>query len=264
MNNGIGLSSLLMNIIWEFLTYQYLSKGRHGTHSPFVYEFVDKCLALPISKEHQSGFRSYYKSLIKNDTEIVVQDLGAGSKKMSAKRKIAQIAKISGSSGKYGRLLYKLTCYYKPKSILELGTSLGLGTWMLSKGNAQSKIITIEGCPNIYAFSKDKLASNSNVNCLNNDFNEYLKEIHPEKFDLVFIDGDHSGAKVLKMLANLDSMLHDESIVVLDDIRWSKDMLACWEQIISSNRYHLTMDLFRMGIIMKRAHQQKEHFIIKY
>ena len=66
------------------------------------------------------------------------------------------------------------------------------------------------------------------------------------------------------MLDLLAPTLHDETIVIIDDIRWSKDMLEYWKQFKEMERYHLTMDLFRMGIVMKRSHQQKEHFVIKY
>ena len=37
--------------------------------------------------------------------------------------------------------------YLKPENILEIGTSVGLGTACLALGSNNSNIITLEGCP---------------------------------------------------------------------------------------------------------------------
>jgi hypothetical protein len=40
-------------------------------------------------------------------------------------------------------------------------------------------------------------------------------------------------------------------------------MFKAWKKIIKNENFHLTMDLFRMGIISKRPMQAKEHFVVK-
>ena len=39
-----------MNRFFEIIKYSWKAKGRHGIHSPFVYDLVDKCFRLTISK----------------------------------------------------------------------------------------------------------------------------------------------------------------------------------------------------------------------
>ncbi len=39
-----------MNRFFEIIKYSWKAKGRHGIHSPFVYDLVDKCFQLAISK----------------------------------------------------------------------------------------------------------------------------------------------------------------------------------------------------------------------
>jgi hypothetical protein len=56
---------------------------------------------------------------------------------------------------------------------------------------------------------------------------------------------------------------HDETIFILDDIRWSASMLAAWKDIINDENYHLSLDLFKFGIVIKRHHQQKQHFTVR-
>lgn len=252
-----------MNIIFEYINYKLKAQGRHGTHSPFVYDFVDVCLTLPIPKQVKKDFNGYYQSLRKRDETLIITDFGAGSKKLGNERKVADIAKVSGSYGKFGDLLYRLSAHYHPQRILELGTSVGLGTYMLAKGNPKAEITTVEGCPNTHKFVQGALAHFPNIRCVNSAFTDFLQSNHTQ-YDLVYIDGDHRGEKVKEMLDLLAPTIHDETIVIIDDIRWSKDMFEYWQQFKEMERYHLTMDLFRMGIVMNRSHQQKEHFVIKY
>jgi len=40
-------------------------------------------------------------------------------------------------------------------------------------------------------------------------------------------------------------------------------MFNAWNRIKLEKKYHLSMDFFRMGILMKRPQQEKEHFILK-
>jgi predicted O-methyltransferase YrrM len=252
-----------MNIALEFFQYLLKAKGRHGTHSPYVYDFVDVCLRLPIPSDIKNGFKNYFHGLHTNRSSIEVMDYGAGSKKMGKRRRVSKIARVSGSNGKYGELLFRITQHYKPAKVLELGTSLGLGSWMLSRGNTNAAVTAVEGCPNTYNFVKNELSSLSNIKCVNASFVHFLESNHTH-YDVVYIDGDHRGSSVIEMLELLEPTLKDETIIIIDDIRWSEDMLCHWKQIVAMERYHLTMDLFRMGIVVKRTHQQKEHFIVKY
>jgi len=251
-----------MNIFWEYICYRWRAKGRHGTHSPFVYDFVDKCLRIPIDEKTQQSFKKYYQSLRTSDAALNITDLGAGSKLLSSERKVRAVAKVSGTHDSYARLLYGIANYYQPKSTLELGTSLGLGTFMIAQGYPDGKLITVEGCPETYKFTHNQLSDLKNVSFVNSTFTDFLAS-NSEYFDLVFIDGDHRGARVLQMLDALKDYTHDETLFIIDDIRWSADMLEAWKSLEKNQDYHLTMDLFRMGIIARRPHQEKEHFIIR-
>ena len=83
------------------------------------------------------------------------------------------------------------------------------------------------------------------------------------RFDLVFIDGHHDGKALIKYIKDLEGHTHDQTIFILDDIRWSKSMLDSWNNLIKSDAFNLSMDFFRMGILVKRPNQVKEHFTLK-
>jgi hypothetical protein len=41
-------------------------------------------------------------------------------------------------------------------------------------------------------------------------------------------------------------------------------MLQAWKQIILDKRFHLTIDLFKLGIVLLKQNKEKEHFILHY
>lgn len=257
----------MINIVGEYIKYRAIAKQRHGIHSPFVYDFGDKCLRFSIPKTVLRDFMQFKKALRRDNTLIEISDFGAGSKKLSNHRKVKDIARVSGSPDKYAQLLYRLSKHYAPKNILELGTSLGLGTFMLAAGNDKAKITTVEGCPNTFTYTKAHFPKEyrENIQFVNSPFTDFLKNLDKETvFDLIFIDGDHRKKSLLEQIALLTPHINDETIIVLDDIRWTKDMFLAWEYFVKHLDFHLTMDLFKMGIILKRTHQQKEHFTIRY
>jgi len=257
----------MIYLVREYIKYCLIAKNRHGIHSPFVYDFNDNCLSTPIPEFEYQVFKGLKKSFLKNHNKIDVRDLGAGSKKLNKQRTISQIAKVSGSNDKYGKLLYRIVAHYQPKEVLELGTSLGLGTYMMAAASEDIHITTVEGCENTFEIARRSFPSSQHikVDFINSDFITFLKNLrnHPP-FDLIFIDGDHKSERLLKQLELLAPYMHDETIVLLDDIRWSKDMLKAWSLLVKDADYHLTIDLFKMGVVLRRSHQQKEHFVIRY
>ena len=251
-----------MHLIREYINYIRKAQGRHQIHSPFVYNFVDSCLKTTIPKAYKNKTKQFTQRLSSNHTTIKTTDFGAGSKKMGQIRTVSSIYKNACCKGTYAHLLYKLCNYYQPKYILELGTNLGVGTFFLHEGNPNSKIVSVDGCTETQSIAKQNL-THTNLLFVHSKFEDFLKNLEPQKFDLIYIDGDHRGEALLKYLKMLENYSHDDTIFVLDDIRWSKDMFEAWKTIIASKDFHLTLDLFKMGIIMKKSGKEKEHFTIK-
>lgn len=254
-----------MNSVFEYIKYRWNAKGRHGTHSPFIYDLVDKCFAIELDPAFVNKRKQLYSSLSTDNRTIKIQDFGVGSKRLTNERKISQILRTSSSKGKFGDLLFRLAKHYKPLHILEFGSSLGIGTIHLSKGNPTSKIVTVEACE---ATRNESLKSFEFIGCTNIDsvyatFEEFLSTYSGEKFDLVFVDGHHDGKALLRYLELLDPITHNDTLFLLDDIRWSDSMFDAWKKIERSHSFHVTIDLFRMGIVLKRNQQEKEHFIVK-
>ena len=251
-----------MNIVFEYIKYRLNAKHLHGIHSPFVYKFMKEGMNIRMNENESHEVFESVSNALNNKGEILVKDYGAQSKKLKENRTVKQIFNTSSSYGKNALLLYRLSKYFKPNRVLELGTSLGIGTMHLFLGHPEAKITSIEGCPETFNLAQKHLNAKP-IEIINSTFYDYINNLNDDKFDLIFIDGHHDGEALKYYLKLLDKHIHDNTLIVLDDIRWSNSMFACWNNLTSDKQYHLSMDFFKMGILIKRPQQQKEHFILK-
>ncbi len=251
-----------MNIVFEYIKYRLNAKYLHGIHSPFVYKLMKDGMNIQIKKDQQTEIQNLISTIKTSTEEIQVKDYGAKSKKLKSKRTVNQIFRTSSSYGKNALLLYRISNHFKPKSILELGTSLGVGSLHLHLGQPSAQITSVEGCPETFKLARQSLQSKP-IELINKTFYDYIKDLKTESFDVIFIDGHHDGEALKYYLELLDKRIHDDTIIVLDDIRWSHSMLNAWNSLKKNEKYHLSMDFFRMGILIKRPQQEKEDFILK-
>lgn len=247
-----------------YLKFLLSSTNQHGVHSPFVYDLVTQCFYDKTVYKAYSELKQYRKQFLQNKTFISITDLGPGSKtQLSKQRQVSEIVKTSGSTLKRSQLLYRLSQYLKPETILELGSSIGIATQALALGNPDSKIISIEGCPNLSAFTKHQLQSHQNVKLLTGDFNSHLQDFNKHSFDLIFFDGNHTKSATLDYFETLLHTAHNNTVFIFDDIYWSKGMTEAWEIIKQHQKVTVTIDSFFWGFVFFRKEQAKEHFKIR-
>jgi predicted O-methyltransferase YrrM len=247
------------------------SNGKgHGVHSPFVFEFITNILN---DKREFDCFRfveALREELKADNTEMNVPDFGAGSRmQLNNKRKISAIAKSSLKPKKYSQLIFRIVHYYKPKTIVELGTSLGITTSYLSFANPSAKIITMEGAPEIAAKAKQNFQQLllSNIKIVEGNFDEKLSSVIGQlsSVNFAFIDGNHRKQPTLNYFNQLLNKATDSSIFIFDDIHWSAEMEDAWNEIKQHSSVTLTIDLFFIGIVFFRDEQKiREHFTIRF
>ncbi len=247
--------------------FQYLlrSKGRHGIHSAFVFDFVDKCLTTKVDKNFISERKKWVKKSFRDKEEFKITDLGAGSKKLNNTRSVAQLVKTSSTLGIYGDVIWKIIKHYQPKTILELGTSIGTGSITMKNAAPNSHLITVEGCEETLrrAYRQFNVWNLNNITPIHSSFDDFLKHPNSFQYDLVFLDGNHESKATLRYLDLLMDKTTNETIFILDDIRWNDDMWQVWNQLTEDDRFHVSIDLGRMGILCKKAAQAKEHFTLR-
>lgn len=253
----------------NYLSYIISSTNQHGVHSPFVYDLVTKCFYSDHNKfaKQFALINNYRNSLSQNYEVIEIKDFGAGSKVFkSNKRKVSAIAKNAGISKKRAKLLVKIVQYFNPNQILEIGTSLGIGTASLSIGNPISKITTLEGCSETSKIAQDNFDKFEldNIDLIIGDFKNTLSTtLNNQKFDLIYFDGNHQKDATIEYFELCLKTAHNDSVFIFDDIHWSKEMEEAWDYIKDHNKVTVSIDTYQWGIVFLRKEQPKEHFIIR-
>jgi len=254
--------------IKAYLKFLWNSKNEHGVHSPFVFSLLTKCFYDKKSKPQYTILKNYRKSLLQNKNFIEVTDFGAGSKVFkSNRRQISKIASTAGISPKRAELLFRISNYFQPATILEIGTSLGLATSALALGNTNAKVISLEGCPqtaNQCQLQLQKFNFN-NVNSIVTEFESFLisKNLQATVYNLIYFDGNHSKKATLAYFDLLLPTIDNDSVWIFDDIHWSQEMEEAWEIIKDHPKITVTIDTFQWGFVFFRYEQKKEHFVIR-
>jgi predicted O-methyltransferase YrrM len=250
----------------EFLKYQQSAKTKYYLHSPFVYQFYLHVLEGSTNTEIQN-INKLRKRLLQTYDKIVIEDMGAapGSKE----KRVSDICAKASMPDKYGKVLYRLVDYVKPDTILELGTCLGLGTAYLASADPTIPVTTIEGSKALseYAKSNFKQLRINNIRQVQGSFEEQLPELLNgiPKVGMAFIDGNHRYEPTMKYFDLLMQKSHQGTILVFDDIYWSKEMTQAWNEIKLDPRITLTIDIYRFGIaFINREKLAKEDFILRY
>ena len=232
-----------------------------------MYDLITKCLHKNISTNYNHLFLDYKKELFKNTSTINVTDYGAGSKVFSSnKRAISKIAKNAGISNKRAKLLMNLMQYYKPTTVLEIGTSLGLSTAALSISLPNSSITTLDVCKETANIAQNlfKKYQFKNTKLIIGNFKETLaKQLNKNTFDFIFFDGNHTKKATLNYFKQSLSSIHNDSFFLFDDIYWNYEMKQAWEEIKKHPSVTITVDTYQWGIVFFRKEQQKEHFTIR-
>ena len=252
--------------ILSYIKFLLRSKNQHGVHSPFVYHLITKCFYDKTNYSTYKQIKEYKQNVLANSNIIQVTDFGAGSHVANNNtRKVSQISKNAGTTTRRAKLLFRLTQYFKCNTFLELGTSLGIATHAMSLGQPESKITTIEGCPNISKFSEHnfKKFKLSNIKIITGNISEIIQNLKSNTYDLIFFDGNHQKEATIHYFEILLSTAHNDTVFIFDDIYWSKEMTEAWETIIQHPKVTVSIDTFYWGFVFFRKEQLKEHFIIR-
>lgn len=256
-------------LVRGFISHRLRAKTRHGVHSPFVYKLVDEVIYDFRAKEDYAEVESLRKALLRDKRTIKITDYGAGSYVSNSREKaVAQLAGNALKPARLAQLIYRLAAHFAPRTVLELGTCLGVTTAYLARAAAAARVISIEGCPETAAIASGNLEKLgvSNADLRVGNFDDVLPGVLDslETLDFVFIDGNHRKQATIGYFLQCLPKLHENSVMIFDDIYWSKGMKEAWEYIKAHSEVTVTVDLFWIGLVFFRKGRQKEHFRIRY
>lgn len=241
-------------MIGAFLSYYWRAKTKRKIKDPFVRELIEEVINDDRQFYHFQWLEILRNNLRQNQTMLEVKDLGAGSRKNNApQRSIASIAKTAVSPKWQTQFLFRLIYFLQPKTKLELGTSLGISTLYQHFANPSASMYTLEGSSAILASAKE-IFKQMNVNTIHTVLGNFDKTLPPtlkkiQKLDYAFIDGNHKKEATLNYFEQCLEYAHEDTVLVFDDIHWSKDMEAAWKTITQHPKVNLSIDLFFAGLV---------------
>jgi predicted O-methyltransferase YrrM len=262
---------MIFSRAFRYLNYSILSHHRHGhgIHSPFVFDVVSKVFRNKTDAGVVNSAEMIRKKMISDNRSIVINDLGAGSRKFkSNSRRVSDIARYSPVTPKYGRLLSAMAASFGAPMIIELGTSLGISTAYMAGSCFPTTVYTIEGCHATAAIAHENFteAGLSNIKILEGSFEEILPSFakNPDTPGLVFIDGNHRKEPVIRYFNEIAAISGRDTVVIVDDINYSKEMAEAWNELKKHERVSVSIDVFRMGILFFREGISHNEYVIRY
>ena len=249
-----------------YFNYWLDAVDEHSLHSPFLFDLYTK--VIKVESEGIVEIEKLRADLLKTQREILVEDLGAGSRHFNnSKRAINEIADTSLSDLRFSLLYLRIAKYIDAKSIVELGTSLGINTLYLAQ-KKEAKVFTFEGSDAVAEIAQDtfEFASAKNIELIkgNIDTTLYSNLSRMPKIDLVFMDANHQYKPTIKYFEHLLDKIHHKSILILDDIHSSPEMEKAWRELRNHELVYTSIDLYRCGILFFDPSLNKQHVVLQF
>lgn len=251
-----------------FLSHYLNEVNQHSLHTPFLYDLYTKVFKSDKLDGDYSEIETIRASMVNSKDMVELNGLGAGSKvTASYKRSISDIVKSGNTPKKYSELFYRLVKYFNVRKVIELGTSAGINTLYLSKYEA-TKVYTFEGEPELIKVAKynfDQYKAR-NIKIIEGDIDHTLSSFLDGsiKPDLVYIDANHRYGSTMRYIQLIIRNKHKDTVVIIDDIHWSREMHRAWQTISNIPEVTLSLDLFQCGILFFKPEFTKQHFILNY
>ncbi len=193
-----------------------------------------------------------------------VQDFGAGGYRLKSTKIILQREELPEL---WRERMAMMMAFHRPAVMLELGPSLGLSTLLMADVCPNTKIYTLEGDQET-ALRARKLfeqEGKTNIQLFHTTIEAFLHSglHHLPELDFVFLDANHRLEPTLAYVEALIPRLSEYAVLVLDDIHWSPGMQAAWDIISKYDVFDLSLDLGRMGVLMKRKGMNRQHFFLR-
>lgn len=262
-----------MHFFWyrikQFLRFYLAADTRYQVHSPFVFEFANAVL------EDDRWFYAFddaeaiRRRMLNSDVNLNMNDYGASDDGMTAVQKpipLRRITRLAASSPAQGRRLFRLAEWLKPERMLELGTSVGIGAMYLAAAAREARLLSLEGseaCTHVARANLGILGLNHRADVIQGAFSDTLPRALQSlgQIDLAFFDGHHRKVPTIAYFEQCLSHVHERSVLVFDDIYWSPEMTAAWEQIKQHPRVTFSIDCYDLAFVFFNPDmKEKQHF----
>lgn len=225
--------------------------------------FKQKNDAIKVLKKIKRQKKNIYieeirKQLIQNKDTIFTKDYGAGSK-IGQNKTISKITKISVSSRKKCEFIQKVVESFNVHTAIEFGTSLGISSMYIKNASTNPKLTTIEGDKKISQIANNNFKTlQIEINNICKTFDSFIETYNKnDKTDFFYIDGNHTKSATIRYFQFALEIINDNGVILIDDIRWSDQMLDAWNEIFTTQQKGLFVDTGQMGLYISKDVEKK-------
>ncbi|MEM6316706.1 MAG: hypothetical protein AAF960_03495 [Bacteroidota bacterium] len=237
-----------------FLKFYWSATTKYKIHSPFAFQFLTEVLEDDRYYHFFGVIETYRRNLLTN-SESVSSENGKQTIHQLTKNEIDQT---------YGQILFKAVHLYKPDTIVELGTGLGIATLYQATPASLTQVYTFE--KNTALAKKTRqffqqfgrrnitIAPLKNVEVLEQN----LSEMGTVDF-ILFNDFDvDEGLELFEVILKF---AQTNTVVALRTPYENSAKMQFWEQMKKHSRVRMSIDIFGLGFLFFRSQQKEvEHF----
>ena len=266
--------------------------GGEGVHSPYLFEWVRMVMMDKNAYYIWGEIERCREKMLRDERELEFVDYGSGKLKgengklkgeNGERRRVCDIARRSLAKRKYAQMLSRLVNWlgashslengsgtacsleFRGLTIVELGTSLGVTTAYMAAMDSRNRVVTFEGCEAVANIAKEnwKALNINNIECIVGeiDVEELVGDV--ERLDVAFIDANHTYVSTCEYFDILAGIVHEKSVIVVDDIHYTEEMEKAWKAICVDERVTSTIDLYQMGLVFFDKHYWKRHYTMR-
>lgn len=204
-----------------------------GIHSPFAFRLITKVI------REKARYYAY------DDIEAIRHERVENHLSRSQKRLRKRI------STSRGRLFFRLTNFFRPHKILEIGSSWGISTLYLRLADRSSQLTVAEPADEVVRFAERLLAeAGVKADFVRENYETFLPDYLEQNSERLYIVVNRLPKSYYGMLSRLlDVALDKQSLLIIDGIRSNSAVKSWWESLIKDPRVRVTVDMKNVGFV---------------
>lgn len=226
-----------------------LSWSRRHPDAWLASQFAGQQVVPPVSR-----FNRKIEELAETTNQLGEQALWEGYPTEDGRR--TRLPNEVRTSGILGDFYSQLVVLKKPRTIVEVGSGFGVSGMYWAAGLEQlgeGELLTFEPNRTWADIARRNIGRVSNrFTLVNGMFEENIERSLPggKQVDISFIDAIHTCAFVLLQMDLLLPRSAEGGLILLDDINFSDDMEAFWQEISTDSRFAASVALgHRVGLL---------------
>lgn len=227
------------------LSRHHRSKG-HGIHSPYAYNFVRNVL------REKSPYYSY--SDMKEMRQAVIDSL----------RDVKKHPRVISFKGM--KMLFRVTNYFNPQHIMQIGTCYGMTAATMLNVSSQSRLWLYEPHLEAYSVIGNVLAPYlDSIECYDNldvAFKDYLPTVNDGTIPFILVNSAPEDADMELLQHRLLLMLHGDCVLVFRNIHRSAGVKHLWHYLKQSMPHGQSFTNEKTGVIVAKKSLNLEHFFL--